>query len=73
MYFGQLEHLFILALDRPYWQSKVTGGDTLVWSQGTDSYVGKISYRINLGTNRRQAFSRLGYTVDMSATASGLS
>ncbi len=73
MYFGQLEHLFLVAIDKPYWQSKITGGDTLVWSQGTDSYVGKISYRLQLATNRRQAFSRLGYTVDLSATASGLS
>ena len=73
MYFGQLEHLFILALDKPYWNNKHTGGDILVWDQGTDSYVGKVTYRIQLGTNRRDAFARLGYTVDMSATASGLS
>lgn len=72
MYFGQLEHLFIVAIDKPYWQSKVTGGDTLVWSQGTDSYVGKLSYRIQLATDRRQAFTRLGYTTDLAAAASGL-
>ena len=73
MYFGQLEHLFIVAIDKPYWQNKITGGEILVWSQGTDSYVAKVTHRMNTATNRRQAFSRLGYTVDMSATASGLS
>jgi hypothetical protein len=73
MYFGQLKHLFIVAIDKPYWQNKVTGGEILVWDQGTDSYVSKLTYRMQLATNRRDAFARLGYTVDLSATASGLS
>lgn len=73
MYFGQMKHIFIVAIDKPYWQNKVTGGDILTWAQGTDSYVAKITYRINLATNRRNAFARLGATVDLSATASGLS
>jgi hypothetical protein len=73
MYFGQLKHLFLVAIDKPYWQNKHTGGDILTWSQGTDSYVAKITYRLNLATDRRNAFARLGYTTDLSATASGLS
>lgn len=72
VYQGQLEHLFIVALDKPYWQNKHTGGDILVWNQGTDSYVAKLSYRMQLATNRRNAFTRLGATVDLAATASGL-
>jgi hypothetical protein len=72
MYFLQLKHLFLVAIDKPYWQNKHTGGDILTWSQGTDSYVAKISYRINLATDRRNAFARLGATADLSATASGL-
>ena len=73
MYFGQLEHLFILQARKLYWQNVHTGGEAITWAQGTDKYVGKLTYRLELGTRRRNAFSRLGYTVDLSATASGLS
>lgn len=73
MYFGQLKHIFILQASKPYWQNKHTGGNPIVWVQGTDDYVGKLTYRLQLGVRRRNAFSRLGYTVDLSATASGLS
>ena len=59
MYFGQLKHLFIVAIDKPYWQNKVTGGNILDWVQGTDSYGAKLTYRLNLATNRRNAFSVL--------------
>ncbi len=58
-YAGQLKHLFMVAIDRPYWQDKVTGGNKLVWSQGTDSYVGKITHRCNLATDRRNGFAKL--------------
>jgi len=53
LYLGNYEHLFMLALDKPYWQNKVTGGEILVWAQGTDEYVSKLTYRCNLGVNRR--------------------
>lgn len=59
MYFGQLKHLFIVAIDKPYWQNKITGGNILDWVQGTDSYGAKLSYRLNLATNRRNAFCKL--------------
>ncbi len=54
----QKEHLFIVAIDKPYWQNKVTGGEILSWIQGTDSYGSKVTYRINLATNRRNAHYR---------------
>ncbi len=60
MYFGQLAHAFIVATDKPAWQNKHTGGEVLAWIQGTDSYGGKVEYRFNLGTNRRNAWARLG-------------
>lgn len=59
-YFGIKRHLFMVALDKPYWQNKVTGGQILDWIQGTDSYGAKLSYRAQLATNRRNAFARLG-------------
>ena len=60
MYFGAFKHLFIVATAKPSWQSDVTGGEILSWIQGTDSYGAKLTYRFNLGTNRRNAFARLG-------------
>ena len=59
-YFGIFKHLFIVAIDKPYWQNKVTGGQILDWVQGTDSYGAKLSYRVQLATNRRNVFARLG-------------
>lgn len=58
LYLGCYEHLFMVALDKPYWQNKVTGGDILVWNQGTDEYVSKLTYRANLGANRRNDLYR---------------
>lgn len=60
MFFGQKKHLFIVATDKPKWQNAVTGGDVLAWIQGTDSYGAKLGYRIQLATNRRNGFARLG-------------
>jgi hypothetical protein len=59
-YFGIFKHLFLVAIDKPYWQNKVTGAQILSWIQGTDSYGAKLSYRVQLGTNRRNVFARLG-------------
>lgn len=53
LYMGHFDHLFIVALDQPYWQNRITGGEKLAWIQGTDSYGGKLTYRCNLGCNRR--------------------
>lgn len=60
MYFGAFKHLFVVASTKPSWQNSVTGGNVLDWIQGTDSYGAKLTYRFNLGTNRRNAFARLG-------------
>ena len=49
------KNLFILCSGKPYWQSQVTGGKALDWIQGEDSYGGKLTYRIQLGTNKRNA------------------
>lgn len=53
LYMGHFDHLFIVATDKPYWQNKVTGGNIWDWIQGTDSYGGKLTYRCNVGVNRR--------------------
>lgn len=53
LYLGHWDHLFMVAIDKPYFQNKVTGGNILVWNQNTDEYVSKLTYRANIGTNRR--------------------
>lgn len=55
MYFLTLKDLFICATDKPYWQNKITGGEILAWIQGTDSFGGKITYRIQLCCRRRNS------------------
>jgi hypothetical protein len=58
LYMGNFDHFFIVALDQPYWQNKVTGGEKLAWIQGTDSYGGKLTYRMNIAVNRRNDLFR---------------
>jgi len=58
LYLGHWDHLFMVAMNDGYWQNKVTGGNILQWSQGTDAYVGKYTYRANLATNRRNDLYR---------------
>lgn len=58
LYMGHWEHLFMVAMNDGYWQNKHTGGNILVWSQGTDAYVGKYTYRANLAVNRRNDLYR---------------
>lgn len=58
LYLGHWEHFFLVAMSDPYWQNKVTGGNILSWSQGTDSYVAKLTYRANLAVNRRNDLYR---------------
>jgi hypothetical protein len=43
----------------PYWQSKITGGETLAWVQGQDAYAGKITVRMNIGARRRNSHAKL--------------
>jgi hypothetical protein len=57
-YVGQFKHFFIVALAKPYWQNKITGGEILYHIQGTDSYGAKLTYRMNLAVNRRNTLVR---------------
>lgn len=58
LYLGHWEHFFMVAMSDGYWQNKHTGGNILEWSQGTDAYVGKYTYRANLAVNRRNDLYR---------------
>jgi hypothetical protein len=58
LYMGNWEHFFLVAMNEGYWQNKHTGGNILEWSQGTDAYVGKYTYRANLATDRRNDLYR---------------
>jgi hypothetical protein len=58
LYMGHYDHLFVVAIDKPYWQNKVTGGQILSWVQGQDAYGAKLTYRSNLATNRRNILYR---------------
>lgn len=58
LYMGHWEHLFMVAMNDGYWQNKITGGNILAWSQGTDAYVGKYTWRANLAANRRNDLYR---------------
>lgn len=59
VYMGHFDHFFIVAVDKPYWVNKVEGGGGILrWIQGTDSYGSKLTYRCNLGVNRRNDLYR---------------
>jgi len=58
LYMGNFDHFFIVAIDAPYWQNKVTGGEKLAWIQNTDSYGGKLTYRANICVDRRNDLYR---------------
>jgi hypothetical protein len=60
LYLGQKKALFHVASRKPFWQNSITGGDILVWSQGTAAYVAKLGFHFNLATDRRNVFYRLG-------------
>jgi hypothetical protein len=56
LYMGHFDHLFMVHLKNgggPYWQNRHTGGKTLDWIQGTDSYGGKLTWRANVALDRR--------------------
>lgn len=59
MYFLTKKHLFIVTAGKPYWQNEITGGKPLEWLQGTTAFGGLLTYRIQLATNRRNAFAAL--------------
>lgn len=58
LYLGHWEHFFMVAMNEGYWQNKHTGGNILEWSQNTDAYVGKYTYRANLAADRRNDLYR---------------
>lgn len=58
LYLGHWEHLFMVAMNDGYWQNKITGGNILSWSQNTDAYVGKYTWRANLACDRRNDLYR---------------
>lgn len=60
MFFLTKKNIFICAVDKPYWVNKIEGGgNVLRWIQGEDSYGSKLTYRIQLATDRRNAHSAL--------------
>jgi hypothetical protein len=60
MYFGRKQNLFLLASRKPFWQNAITGGNILDWIQNSTAYGGKLAYHVNLCTDRRNVFARLG-------------
>lgn len=59
IFFLTIEDVLSVSAGDPYWQSRVTGGQTLEWVQGTDSYAGKLSVRMQLGCRRRNSHAKL--------------
>lgn len=53
------EDMFTVSAGDPYWQDRITGGKRLEWKQGYDQYVGKLTYRFNLGARRRNTHAAL--------------
>lgn len=59
VYFLTIGDLFTVSAGDPYWQSRITGGETLAWVQGEDAYAGKITTRMQLGVRRRNSHAAL--------------
>jgi hypothetical protein len=60
MYFLRKENLFTVGNAKPRWFSDYQGSKQgLLWKQGYTSFVDAISYRIQLATNRRNAFASI--------------
>ena len=59
VFFLTMGDLFTVSAGEPYWQSRVSGGDTLVWVQGEDAYAGKLTVRLQLGVRRRNSHAKL--------------
>ena len=58
MYFLRREHLFLVGNDKPRWFSDYAGDKAgLQWKQGYTSFVDAISFRIQLATDKRNAFA----------------
>jgi hypothetical protein len=59
IFFLTTNDLLIVSNGDPYWQNKITGGDKLSWIQGTDSYGGKITVRMQTGARRRNSHTAM--------------
>jgi hypothetical protein len=59
VYFLTIGDVFTVSAGDPYWQSRITGGETLAWVQGEDAYAGKITTRMQLGVRRRNSHAAL--------------
>jgi hypothetical protein len=59
IFFLTIGDLISISAGDPYWQSKVTGGENLVWVQGEDAYAGKLTVRMQLGCRRRNSHAKL--------------
>ena len=59
VFFVTSDRLFVVQSDQPYWQSKVTGGKTLEWKQGSTAFVGALFYKAQLGTDRRNSHAAI--------------
>jgi hypothetical protein len=59
VYFLTIGDVFTVSAGDPYWQSRITGGETLAWVQGEDAYAGKITCRMQLGVRRRNSHAAL--------------
>jgi hypothetical protein len=53
------KRLFLVATDKPHWQNDVTGGKILDWIPNEDAFGGRITYRIQLATNARNAHAKI--------------
>lgn len=59
IFFLTIGDVLSISAGDPYFQDRITGGERLVWSQGTDSYVGKLTVRMQLGCRRRNSHAKL--------------
>jgi hypothetical protein len=59
VFFLTMGDLFTVSAGEPYWQSRVSGGETLVWVQGEDAYASKLTVRLQLGVRRRNSHAKL--------------
>lgn len=59
VFFVSSKNLFVVQSDQPYWQSKITGGNTLEWLQGSTAFVGALFYKAQLASNRRDSHAAI--------------
>lgn len=55
VFFVTSKNLMLVESRKPHWQSDITGGKRLEWTQGGTSFVGAIFYHADLATRRRNS------------------